>query len=52
MTLTVSLFKKLSAPTIIYDKYYDGEVQNVKIHLVGSLALSRCQKRPPERQDT
>ena len=42
----MSLFKELSAPTIIYHKYYDGEVQDALIYLVGSLggALSRPEK--------
>lgn len=41
MAITVSLFKELSAHTIMYDKYYDGEVQDAMVYLVGALALSR-----------
>lgn len=36
VAVAMSLIKELSAPTIMYDKYCDGEVQGAMVYLVGS----------------
>lgn len=48
MASTVSLFKELSAPTIMYDRY-NGEVQDAMIYSVGGLSLVEGVRKDPPR---
>lgn len=46
MAITVSLFKELSAPTIMYDKYYDGKGQEVP-RLLWAVPEGQAQRSSP-----